>query len=96
MATKAIWEGAVIAETDDCIVVDGFTYFPRHSVRMAYLQPSDHTTVCSWKGLANYYDVVVDGKRNPGAAWYYAEPSSAAAMVRDRIGFWRGVNVQTA
>lgn len=95
MATRATWEGAVIAESADCIVVDGYTYFPRQSVRMEYLQPSDQTSICSWKGLANYCDVVVNGKRNAGAAWYYGEPSAAAEKVRGFSGFWNGVSVQT-
>jgi uncharacterized protein (DUF427 family) len=68
MLAKATWEGVMIAQSDDCTVVDGYFYLPRSSVRMEYLQASDHTSVCGWKGVANYYDVVVNGKRNSAAA----------------------------
>jgi len=90
---RAIWEGTVIAESDDCVVVEGNQYFPAEAVRKEYLQPSDKTTVCAWKGTANYYDVVVNGKRNAGAAWYYANPLPAASQIQGRIAFWRGVQV---
>lgn len=92
--TRAIWNGAVIAESDDVVVVDGYHYFPRTSVDAALLRESDHSSVCGWKGEANYYSVVVDGKVNRDAAWYYPDPSRAAATVRDRVGFWRGVKIE--
>ena len=91
---KAIWEGTVVAESDNCVMVEGNHYFPRDSVRMEFMQPVDQTTVCGWKGVANYYDIVVGGKRNPGAAWYYAAPLPAASEIQGRIAFWRGVRVE--
>lgn len=90
---RATWQGVVLAESDDCVVVDGYTYFPRASVRWEYLKPTDMTSRCFWKGTASYYDVEVNGKRNSDAAWEYRKPSEAARMVKDRIGFWRGVEV---
>ena len=91
---KAIWTGEVIAESDDTVVVEGNHYFPADSLRREYFQPSDHKTVCGWKGEASYYDLKVDGKENPGAAWYYPDPKDAAAEIRGWFAFWRGVEVQ--
>ena len=91
---QAVWEGMVIAESDDCVIVEGNHYFPPEAVNMSFLQQAEGTTVCGWKGMARYYDVVVGGKRNPGAAWYYADPKPAAAEIRGRIAFWRGVRVR--
>lgn len=90
---RATWNGVVIAESDDVVEVEGNLYFPRAAVDERYLDASDTTTVCSWKGTANYHSLVVDGERNPDAAWYYASPSDAAESIRDRIAFWRGVQV---
>lgn len=90
---KALWNGKVIAESDDTIVVESNHYFPMSSVKNEYLTKSDRTTVCSWKGTANYYHVVVDGKQIPDGAFYYADPKDAASSIRDRIAFWRGVEV---
>ena len=90
---RATWHGAVLAESDDVVVVDGYTYFPKASVRADLLEPSAHRSVCPWKGQASYYSVVVDGARNDDAAWEYREPKPAAAAVHDRIAFWRGVRV---
>ena len=90
---KAVWEGTVIANSDQCIVVEGNQYFPIECVRREYLEPVDTTTICAWKGVANYYDVVVNGKRNPGAAWYYADPKPAAAEIKGRVAFWKGIRV---
>ena len=90
---KAIWNGAVIAESPDTVVVEGNHYFPRSSVDEAVLEPSDHTSVCPWKGSANYFTVNVNGERNVNAAWYYAEPKDAAAQVKGRVAFWKGVKV---
>lgn len=92
MAT-ASWNGAEIASSDDTVVVEGNHYFPIEAVAGGVLEPSDHTSVCPWKGTANYYDVVVDGRRNPDAAWYYATPKPAAAEIAGRVAFWRGVDV---
>ena len=90
---KASWENAVIAESDRCEVVEGNQYFPPDAIRMEHFRPSTTTTVCSWKGLANYYDVVVNGKINKDAAWYYAEPLPAAKQIKGHVAFWRGVKV---
>lgn len=90
---KAEWNGTVIAESDDTVVVEGNHYFPRESVVEAYLRPSPHTSVCPWKGTANYFDLEVDGKQNPQAVWYYADPKPAAAEIAGRVAFWKGVVV---
>lgn len=92
MAT-ARWNGMIIAQSDDTVVVDGNHYFPRGSVNVDYLQGSDTTSVCGWKGTARYHSLVVDGKINTDAAWYYPEPKSAASEIADRIAFWKGVVV---
>ena len=91
---KAIWNGAVIAESDETVVVEGNHYFPRASVDEALVRPSDHTTVCPWKGTASYLDVVVDGDANANAAWLYPEPKDAAAEIRGHVAFWKGVTVE--
>ncbi len=90
---KAIWEDTVIAESDACVVVEGNQYFPAEAMHQEFFEPSATTTVCSWKGTAKYYDVVVNGKRNAGAAWYYPEPSDAANQIKGRVAFWKGVRV---
>jgi uncharacterized protein (DUF427 family) len=92
MAT-ATWNGTVIAHSDDTVVVEGNHYFPIASITDGVLIDSDHTSVCPWKGTAKYYSVDVDGERNPDAAWYYPEPTEAAAEIKDRVAFWRGVVV---
>jgi len=91
---RATWNGAVIAESGDVVVVEGNSYFPRDAVRPGVLAPSDHTSTCPWKGLASYHTVVVDGQRNPDAAWEYRDPKPAAVAVQGRIAFWRGVRVE--
>lgn len=93
MAT-AMWNGAVIAESDDVEVVEGNVYFPPTAVRAEVLRPSETRTVCSWKGDCSYFDVVVNGKVNSDAAWVYEDPKGAAAHIRGRIAFWRGVQVE--
>jgi len=90
---KASWNGGVIAESEKTVVVEGNHYFPPDSVDFDLLRPSDTTTVCPWKGIAHYFNVVVNGDENPNAAWYYPEPKPAAAEIRDRIAFWKGVAV---
>ena len=92
MAT-ASWNGTVVAESDDIVTVEGNAYFPRAAVRDDVLRPSSTTTVCPWKGTASYYTLQVAGQTNPDAAWYYPEPKDAAAEIRDRVAFWRGVTV---
>ena len=90
---KATWNGEVIAESDDTVVVEGNHYFPRESVRADYLRDSDTHTVCPWKGTASYRSLVVNGETNPDAAWSYPEPKDAATEITDRVAFWRGVEV---
>jgi uncharacterized protein (DUF427 family) len=90
---KATWNDTVIAESDDTVVVEGNHYFPADAVRSEYLQPSDRTTFCPWKGTASYYSLAVDGAVNPDAAWYYPAPKDAAAEISGRVAFWRGVTV---
>jgi len=90
---KAIWNGAVIAESDDTIVIEGNHYFPDFSIRPDFFKPSATTSTCGWKGTASYHSIVVDGKENRDAAWYYPDPKPAAAEIRGRIAFWKGVQV---
>src|SRR5207245_537530 len=89
----AKWNGEIIAESDDTIVVEGNHYFPRDSVREEFLSPSDTHTYCGWKGDASYYSLRVNGAENKDAVWYYAEPFDKAEMVKDRVAFWNGVEV---
>ncbi len=91
--TQAIWNGTVLAESEDTVVVEGNHYFPRTAVRSEVLKPSDTHTVCPWKGTASYYSIEVDGQTNADAAWYYPEPKPAAEEITDHIAFWRGVTV---
>lgn len=90
---KAIWNGAVLAESDDTVVVEGNHYFPAESMKSEHFQPSETSTICPWKGTASYYDVVVDGEINGDAAWYYPEPKDAAKEIKDHVAFWKGVEV---
>lgn len=90
---KAIWNNTVIADSQDTIVVERNHYFPLASVNKTYLQPSDTTTVCHWKGTANYYTLSINGQTNPDAVWYYAEPKEAAKAIKGRVAFWKGVTV---
>ena len=90
---KAIWNDIVLADTDDTVIVEGNHYFPISAVDPALLKPSATTTVCGWKGLANYYTIVAGGAENVDAAWYYADPKDAAAEIKDRLAFWKGVKV---
>ncbi len=90
---KATWNDTVIADSTDIVTVEGNAYFPLDSVNKAMIQPSAHTSVCPWKGTANYYSLNVDGKVNENAVWYYAEPKSAAANIKGRVAFWKGVKV---
>lgn len=92
---RAIWNGAVLAESERCLVVEGNQYFPPDAIHREYLRPSETHTVCGWKGTASYYDVVVDGQVNTDAAWYYPTPKDAAAQIAGYVAFWRGVTVET-
>jgi uncharacterized protein (DUF427 family) len=93
MAVEAIWNEQVIAHSDRTVVVEGNHYFPRDDVDMAMLENSPTTSVCPWKGTAHYYTIEVDGARNVDAAWYYPDPKPKAETIRDRIAFWKGVEV---
>ena len=92
----AIWKNTVLAEAGDAevVIVEGNTYFPANCIRQEYFCPSDKHTVCGWKGLASYYDVVVNDEVNADAAWYYPEPKDAAKQIAGFVAFWRGVEVQ--
>jgi uncharacterized protein (DUF427 family) len=92
--TTASWNGVVIAESDDIVTVEGNAYFPRDTVREDVLRPSDHHTVCPWKGTASYYDLEVEGAVNKDAVWYYPTPKDAAKEITDRVAFWHGVEVR--
>jgi uncharacterized protein (DUF427 family) len=91
---KAIWNGAVLAESDRCEVVEGNQYFPPDSINQEYLKPSNTHTTCGWKGVASYYTIEVDGQQNKDAAWYYPTPKEAAKNIAGYVGFWRGVKVE--
>ncbi len=91
---KAIWENTVLAESNQTIEVEGNQYFPPDAIKREYFKPSDQHTTCPWKGLASYYNVDVNGKCNPNAAWYYPEPKLAAKQIKDYVAFWKGVKVE--
>lgn len=91
---RAIWNGAVLAEADETVVVEGNHYFPADSLNREFFTGSSTHTVCSWKGTASYYTVVVNGAENPDAAWFYPEPKPAASEIKDRVAFWKGVRVE--
>lgn len=91
---KATWNGAVLAESDQTIVVEGNHYFPPDAVHREYFAESNTHTTCPWKGLASYYNVVVEGKTNADAAWYYPAPKDAAKQIAGYVAFWRGVKVE--
>jgi uncharacterized protein (DUF427 family) len=91
---KAIWEGAVLADSNQFVEVEGNQYFPPDSIKHEYLKASAAQTVCPWKGTASYYDLEVNGKRNQGAAWYYPEPKPAAQQIKGYVAFWKGVKVE--
>lgn len=91
---KAVWKGKVLADSDETVVVEGNHYFPAESLRREHFRESATHTTCPWKGLASYYDVVVDGETNRDAAWFYPEPKDAAKEIKDRVAFWRGVTVE--
>ena len=90
---KAIWNGTVIAESGDTVVVEGNHYFPESALKREYVVGSNHRSSCHWKGQARYYSVLVNGDLNPDAVWYYPEPLEAAAEIKDRVAFWKGVQV---
>ncbi len=91
---KAMWNGAVLAESEVTIVIEGNHYFPPSAIRTQHFKPSATQTVCGWKGLASYYTIEVDGQQNPDAAWYYPEPKNAAKEIAGYVAFWKGVKVE--
>ena len=90
---KATWNGRVIADSDDTVVVEGNHYFPVDSLAREFFVESETVSTCPWKGTAHYYSLAVDGETNPDAAWYYAEPKPDAAEIKDRVAFWKGVRI---
>ena len=90
---KAIWNGQIIAESEKIINIEGNQYFPAESINKEFLSNSETHTVCHWKGTASYYDVVVDGKINKDAAWYYPETSKLAERIKGYVAFWHGIEV---
>ena len=93
MTVRATWNGAVVAESDHTILVEGNQYFPENDVRIDVLEKSASSTHCPWKGDASYFSIVVDGHRNDDAAWYYPEPYDAAKDIKGYVAFWKGVDV---
>jgi uncharacterized protein (DUF427 family) len=93
---KAIWNSALLGESDATIVIEGNHYFPPETINEEYFQHSSTHTTCPWKGEASYYDIIVDGQVNKDAAWYYPDPKAAAAEIKNRVAFWRGVNVENS
>ncbi len=90
---KAIWKTTVIAQSDDIVMVEGNHYFPASALNREFVQFSNHRSSCAWKGQAHYYSLMVDGELNPDCVWYYPDPKPEAAAIRDRVAFWRGVQV---
>ncbi len=90
---KAAWNGVTLAESEDTVVVEGNHYFPSDSLVREHFSPSEHHTHCPWKGEASYFHVQANGQKNENAAWYYAAPKEAAAQIKDRVAFWKGVTV---
>jgi uncharacterized protein (DUF427 family) len=91
---KAIWNGVTVAESNNCVVVEGNQYFPLEAVKQEYLRESSTHTTCPWKGLASYYSLEINGQVNNDAAWYYPEPKDAAKQIKDHVAFWHGVTVE--
>jgi len=91
---KAVWNGVVVAESDDTVVVEGNHYFPESSLQREYVSFSNHRSHCHWKGEAHYDSLFVNGEMNPDAVWYYPQPSEAAAQIKGRVAFWKGVKVE--
>ncbi len=93
MPVRAMWNGVVLAESDDTVVVEGNHYFPLETLRQEFVEPSATTSLCPWKGTASYYSIRVDGVGNADAAWYYEDPLPLAAQIKNRVAFWKGVDV---
>ena len=91
---KAIWNGVIVAESDDTVVVEGNHYFPASALKQEFLLSSNLRTMCSWKGEARYHTLFVNGDANPDAVWYYADPKEAAQEIKGRVAFWKGVRIE--
>ena len=91
---QAIWNDTVIAESNDTIIVEGNHYFPVNSIKDEYFEKTDLTSFCGWKGMANYYSVIVNGKTNKDCAWYYETPNDAAMKIKGMVAFWNGVEIK--
>lgn len=91
---KAIWNNKVIAESKDTIVIENNHYFPHDSIKKEFFKPSETHTVCPWKGTASYYSINIDGEENIDAAWFYPEVSALAKGIKNRVAFWRGVQIE--
>lgn len=96
MTMQAIWKDTIIAESNDTVMVEGNTYFPPEALNMNHFSESNHQSVCPWKGTASYYHVLVDGETLTDAAWTYTTPKEAAAHIKGRVAFWKGVIVKEA
>ncbi|HEX9846336.1 MAG TPA: DUF427 domain-containing protein [Candidatus Nitrosotenuis sp.] len=92
---KATWNDTILAESDQTIIVEGNHYFPYDSIKKEFFVKSDTTTICGWKGMANYFSVVINGKTNKDCAWYYPEPNDAAKKIKNHVAFWNGVKVSS-
>jgi len=90
---RATWNRQTIAESDDIVTVEGNAYFPESALRREFVRPSEHTSICPWKGTASYYSLAVDGQTNANAVWYYPDPKPAATNIRGRVAFWKGVQI---
>lgn len=93
MKIKAMWNGQIIAESEHTEIVDRNHYFPMDSINKEFFKKTSHNTTCPWKGEAAYYNVVVKGKINENAAWYYPNPSEAAKNIKNYVAFWRGIEI---
>jgi uncharacterized protein (DUF427 family) len=91
---KAVWNGQILAESTNTIIVEGNHYFPPDSIRKEYFTKSNTSTICPWKGMASYYTVIVDGKTNKDCAWYYPQASDAAKKIQGYVAFWKGVEIK--
>ena len=91
---KAVWNGKVVAQSDDLVLVEGNQYFPMEALDRQYVTYSNHKSTCPWKGQASYFSLLVDGELNQDAAWYYADPKPAAEEIKNRVAFWKGVKVE--
>lgn len=90
---KAVWNGKTVAESEKTIIIENNHYFPPNSIIKEYYKKSETKSVCPWKGNAKYFSLVVDGKENTDAAWFYPEPKDAAAPIKNHVAFWKGVEV---